>query len=614
MPDFTHHITKGFSDAYYTGGAVVSTVPGLHDVSLNGVGYLIDTRYLDEYRHRSIRLLRAQGDDSREPGEASVNPEGLWRRSKSVWHQGSGQAKLDRVESQRAQFHTSKGVDPWTRGEVSLLQATDQKVASANTNLKMVVAGTRLYYIDGTALKYTADPTDGSWTEVTVTSTGSNAKLDLASDGYRVWVTDGSDVYVTNTGTDAASSFETEDIDVLGFAKGRLWGAENAELFYESAGDFVSLYTQPTSTWTWVGFTEGPNAVYAAGYAGDKSLIYRIGLRADATGPDQPIVAAELPDGEIVRSIGSYLGTVFVGTDKGWRFGVPDQTGSLRLGANVATGAAVRCFEGQDRFVWFGWTNFDGTDTGLGRADLTTWGDAEAQVLAYASDLMATTQGAVLSVVTYGSKRYFAVSGVGFYGEDTPKVATGYLTSGDVNFGLADEKIALELDVNYGPSFVGSAAWSLAVDGSSTFSTSVGTTSTAGTASEVFPVNEVRASRYEVKVLLTRSASATSTGPTVTGWTLQAQPAPKVNPQVVLPLRIFQRMKNNKGTDVYITHPGQTVATLKALNESREVIVAQEGYETFSVILDDYDWRPEVICDPPEMGWQGCFLAVCKVL
>lgn len=612
MPEFSHYATRGFNDAYYTGAAVVSTVPGLHDVSLNGVGFLIHSKYLDEYKHRSIRLLRAQGDDSREPGEASVNPEGLWRRSKSVWHQGAGQAKLDRSESQRAQFHASKGVDPWTRGEISLLQATDQKATSSNTNLKMVVAGSRLYYIDGSDLKYTTDPTAGTWSTTTVTGT-SGTLTDIASDGYNVWVTSGANVYVTNTGGTTASTYSTEDIDVLGFAKGRLWGAEDAELFYVTAGAFVSHFTQATSTFVWVGFCEGPNAVYAAGYAGDKSLIYRIGIRADASGPDQPIVAAELPDGEIVRSIGSYLGTVFIGTDKGWRFAVPDSAGNLRLGANVAMGAAVRCFEGQGRFMWVGWTNFDGTDTGLGRADLTQWGDPEAQTLAYASDLMATTQGAVLSVVTFSDKRYFAVSGIGFYGEDTPKVASGYVTSGDVNFGLADEKIALELDVNYGPDFAGSAAWSLAVDGSSSFSTSVGTTSAAGTAAEVFPVNELRASRYEVKVVLTRDASVTTTGPTVTGWTLQAQPAPKVNPQVVLPLRIYEQMDRDGGVQ-YIEHPGQTVATLKALNESREVIVLQEGYETFSVILDDYDWRPEKQSSVPERGWQGCFLAVCKVL
>lgn len=611
---FTNYLTGGFSDPYYTGGAVVSTVPGLHDVSIDGVGFLIDWKYAEaNFKYQSIRLLRTQGDASNEPGEASVNPEGLWRRSKSVWHQGAGQAKLDRTDSQRAMFHDSKGIDCWTRGEISLLPATDQKATSANTNLKMVVAGSRLYYLDGTALKYTTDPTAGTWSATTVTSTGSNTKLDLASDGYRVWVTDGSDVYVTNTGTSAASSFDTEDIDVLGWAKGRLWGAENAEVFYESAGDFISLYTHGTSTFQWVAFTEGPNAVYAAGYAGDKSLIYRIGIRADATGPDQPIVAGELPDGEIVRSLGSYLGKVFIGTDKGWRFADPDPSGNLNISPNVATPAAVYCFEGQERFVWFGWTNFDGTDTGLGRFDISRWGDVEQRQPAYASDLMATAQGAVQSVVTFGDKRYFSVSGVGFYGEDTPLVSSGYLTSGDVNFGLADEKIALELDVNYGPGFAGSAAWSLATDGSSTFSTSVGTSSTADTASEVFPVTEVRASRYEIKVVLTRDGSDTATGPTVTGWTLQAQPAPKVKPQVILPLRIFQEMDNG-GSTVTIEHPGQTVATLRALNESREVVVLQTGYDTESVILDDYEWLPDRLAKPPSKGWQGTFVAVCKVL
>jgi len=612
MAEFTFHLTQGFSGGFYSGAAVVSTVPGLHDVSLNGVGFLIDSLYQSEFKHQSVRLLRAQGDDSREPGEQSVNPEGLWRRSRSTWHLGAGQAALDRFGATPGRFHASKGVDVWTENEVSLLPATDIKVVSANTNLKMVVAGTRLYYIDGTALKYVADPTADSWTEVTVTDTGANAKLDLASDGYRVWVTDGTNVYVTDTSTGAASVFDTEDIDVLGFAKGRLWGTENAEVFYESAGDFISLYTQPTSTWVWVGFTEGPNAVYAAGYAGDKSLIYRIGLRADATGPDQPIVAAELPDGEIVRSIGSYLGTVFIGTDKGWRFSVPDQTGSLRVGANVSTPGAVRCFEGQERFVWGGYTNYDATSTGLWRADVTRWGDAEAQQVAYASDLMATTQGAVLSVVTFGDRRYFAVSGAGFYGQDTDLVASGTITSGTADFGLADEKIALELDVAYGTGFVGTVAWSIATDGGSTFQ-ATGTTSEVDASSDVFGVNELRATRFEVQAVLTRSASVASTGPTVVGWTVQVQAAPKVNPQITVPLLIFQSMSRDGGTQ-YLVNPAETVATLKALNASREVVVYQEGGLALSVIVDDYEWRPDVRSKPGSKGWQGCFLARLKVV
>ena len=132
----------------------------------------------------------------------------------------------------------------WTDDQISLLNDVDSKRASSNTNLKMVTAGSYLYFIDGSDLCYVTTPTAGTWSVTTVTGT-SGTLLDIATDGVNVWATSGANVYKTTVGAASVSTLSTEDIDILNYTKGRLMGAEDNEIFYCSdfgAGTFTSLF------------------------------------------------------------------------------------------------------------------------------------------------------------------------------------------------------------------------------------------------------------------------------------------------------------------------------------------------------------------------------------
>lgn len=605
----------------------LSTVPSKYQIGLNDRPYMLDEKS-NQHRHKPVPFLRAQADNSPRPSEQSVNPDNLWRRSAEDWGLGAGQSRFDDVlaEGVRAsdrRFRASKGIDVFsTESCFQLHWDTFQGLSSANTNLRMVPAGSRLYVLDGTAVKYTTDPTAASWTTTTVTSTGSNTKLSITSDGYNVWFTDGSDVYVTNTGTSAASSLDTEDIDLLAYVKGRLMGAEDNEVFYWNGSDFTSLFAHGNTQFSWVGFAEGQVAIYAAGYAGDKSLIYRITLKPDATGLDQPIVAGTLPDGEIVRSIGGYLGFIFVGTDKGWRFCIPDGQGNLQIGGLVATGSAVRCFEGQDRFMWLGLTNYDGTTTGLARADLSVFAQEDRQTIAYATDLLTPTasavQGNVLDVCTFGDKRYFAVSGSGFWCQSANKVASGQIDSGVIGFGIADDKIGLYLDMRFSQfagAYAGTTTAYISVDETYATFTSIGNTTTGADVS--FSVGALKSAFFEVRVKLDRYASDTTKGPIVDRWTLRAQPAADVTTQIILPLKIHEYVDDVSGSEPIYLDPNAELSTLKALHAAKTVVTLQEGPDNYSVILDDYEWVPTNPCNPAgdnQGAWNGTFVAVCKVI
>src|SRR5688572_4888097 len=130
-------VSVAFGTPFFTGGTTTAEVPSRFDVALNGRPYMLDFREQGEnMQRRSIQILRDQADTSDSPGEQSLNPEGLWRRSQESWERGAGQTYFDRRDSDPTRFRSSKGVDPFsTRWALGLLPDTASKRASANTNL-----------------------------------------------------------------------------------------------------------------------------------------------------------------------------------------------------------------------------------------------------------------------------------------------------------------------------------------------------------------------------------------------------------------------------------------------------------------------------------------------
>ena len=602
--------SSSFNVGFYSGGALTDLVPNLYPVALDGHPFLVD-RKSNQFRHITIPVLKQQSQDSGNLGEQSINPQGLWRRSIESWHKGAGQTNYDLTDSDPARFRSSKGVDPWTKWELSLLPVTDAKRSSANTNLKLQPAGSRLYLIDGGDIVYTADITVDSPTWTGITGEPATAATDITSDGFNVYTAHGADrVYKTDTASSSTAAYVTSgnSVSVLGYVKGRLMAAHDNLLYNITASGALPspLLTHDNSDFEWVDFAEGRNVIYAAGYSGDKSEIYKTAVKADGTALDTPTVAGTLPDGEIVRAVEGYLNFLLIGTDKGLRFAVQDDNGDLTIGALIETDNAVRCFEGQGSFVWFGWTNYDATDTGLGRLSLTTINDSTP---AYASDLMATTQGAVLSVVTFQGVRVFTVSGVGVYGEDTVKVSSGTLDSGAISFGIPDNKVALEYDLRH-DALDGSAAASISVNGSSTFTT-IATSTTADSVGASYSVGELTGERFEVRLTLTRDATDTTTGPTITRHLLQMNPTADTGFFIQVPVVLAEA--DEIGEHVRPRDPAAELLFIENLRASRDVVTYQEGSRSYSVSLEDFEWVPMHV-SPDNKRWSGTCVLTLKVL
>lgn len=592
-------IAAPLDESFYTGAASTTVAPEPYPAALNGRGYMLDFstdlgRRL-AIQHASIQMLRSQADTSNQPAEHSLNPEGLWRRTQNSWHKGAGQSALDRESdteegSDPARFRTSKGAYVWDKWRLGLLPDTEQVLASANTNLYSETVGDYEYVTDGTAVKHSTDLS--SWT--TVTSMGGVAPTSITTDGYNVYVCQvAAGMYTTTRGAASGSQLVSTALaadSVVGYVKGRLL-VSKANAIYNITSTSVAalpsaLFTQANTDFKWVGFAEGPGNAYAAGYSGDKSLIYRLPLKADGSGLDAPIVAGELPDGEVVKRIRGYLGFLEIGTSLGVRIAEVDRSsGEIYLGDLIETGSEVSCFEPQGRFVWYGLTNYDGTSTGLGRMDLRTFNGSTP---AYASDLMVTGQGAVTTISTFLNKRVFGVSGLGFYAETAARVAEATIDGGAYTYGLIDQKVNVFVAVSTIP-LVGSVqVWQSQDEADFQL---LGTLSGQGATYDQYPTNQSLSDQFETRLVLARFDSDDEVGPQVTRYTAKANPAAATGYFLTVPIRLHEDLVIGGVEEPCV--PSTELSILDDLRLSRRVVLYQEGGQSYTVTVEAIEWFPD---------------------
>jgi hypothetical protein len=586
------------------GGAATSgLVPDPFMVSINGRTYLHDLEFKpwkrQAFRATTDSITRNQSDTSNEPGEQSLSTESLWRRTQDSWHLGAGQEFVDRKGSEEYSFRRSKGVNPWTEWQLTLLNDTTLSLSSANGNLDLVVCGPYLYVIDGQHLKFTTNLS--SWT--TVIDTPAVTPSSLCSDGSTVWVAYGaSGVYSTAGGTSTASQYISSSIAgnaVIRFVMGRLMlGTGNVIYNLTASGTLpVALGTSLYGNLVWNDFTDGNGVIFACGNSGDVGVIYSIQLTADGTALSAPIVAGQLPNGENVNCIQGYGGSgVAIGSTLGWRWAeqqlANEFTGTVALTLGpintVVNGfdAPVTAMSPYGRWIWGTYADYDTLSTGLFRMDLTQFVADLAP--AWATDLMASTQGTVNSVKHFNGTPVFSVTGVGVYSQASTYVPSGTLDSGWITYGIADDKMPVYVDVvvqNAG----GSSLQCFASINNGPF-TSMGTYTGSSTFFE-FSTPQSLNQTFEIRQELFSGSSNTTT-PTLTRHTLRSVPA-TVAPtdwSVVIQLREVVRIKDVE----YYLVPSAEYEFLDTLRTTKAICTLQVGnISPQTVTIETIDWIPE---------------------
>jgi len=588
--------TLGTPVAAESGGAIGAISDVNYDVFVGGQGFLLATSDSFPYNRATRPIRKDQVDITNSPGEQTLSD--WWVRSQQSFHGGAGVDFIDPAQSNGSElvrFNKSAGVDVWTKGKLSLLKDT--------TNLNTVgVAGFATGYDVGGAPGVLhchgtqADRSDGS--AVTAATWGGTGNIvSVCDDGTSAYIADDIGIWKMGLGSGTGTqiwSTGTTDV-VVGFAKQRLVagiGPSVYELVTGGPSLPAPLYTHPNTSWKWTAIAEGPGAVYAAGYAGARSAIFKFVLEVDGALPvlSSGTVVAELPTGEVVHSLLSYLGSYLgIGTSAGLRVAFMDTSGDIQYGPlTVETTFPVRAMTAQDRFLYAGVEGHIDGKSGLVRVDLST--EVEPGRFAWANDLQSTENGAVYGVSLFGtSGRLVFTTPSLFLEHATDLVSAGYLDTGLIRFSTLEAKQFLSVLLR---GMV--TAGSVAVSSKQTDGDLI-TMATYTAASDLAEAAAVRPSQPQdslaFQFLLVRDSGDTSRGPTLYGYQAKATPVPKSSGEDIrLPILMFDFLKDASGrkygwegyaaaqyASLLEKYPG--VVTYQDLRSGETIRCALEGIE-----------------------------------
>ena len=628
----------------------MSSNPDFLPVRLNNTSYLIDTT---QYQRTTIPVSRQQRDNSKEPGENTLDTTGAWVRSQTDWSQGAGQLYLDNDDSDRRRFYRSEGIDVWTKGQLTLLnQATNVVTGTTFTSDEIIVErfGTSVFVANGTNVSSTGNPTGSSpvWAAVTTTA----AVKDMTSDGSFVYYAQGSVLQRLAIGSSgAATNFGSLTPDIIQMAAGRLVAADANNIYeLDSTGAKVSGsldYTLPFSTSTWVSVTAGVNGIYAAGNTDSTGTIYFVGVNDTSGLLKTPVISGSLPRNESINKILSYNNLLLIATSKGLRLGLIDTSSSgVTIGpvidasnVNQPLGGAAHSLETDGQFIWWG-SAYGNTY----RANLSTF--TSALVPAYAADVRALSTAAtslVKSIVRIDDKVFLGVktSGVSVLNReafDETKVPTGFLIAGEVTWSTVVSKLlrsgVIDLDrtqyenttieyrqsstdynqnlytYQYGaPSSVSVGSISLTAKNNNNHSAVLPNMLTGIPQVFTFAAGDNTSINFDITIDLTRGVSPITSAPILHDWACTAVAVPDRIDEIIVPIILKHSVTTGRNTGASKHFDSNAQFTeLRNLMETGTSIEYQEGDRLETVTIERLQMTATRLSDSGSW-WEGTLIA-----
>ena len=369
---------------------------------------------------------------------------------------------------------------------------------------------------------------------------------------------------------------------------------------YAGNGDTRLLFTHPEDEWRWNGIEPGPDCVFFSGYAGTSteihghnSCIYASTIEVanidDAPQLTQPAVVAEMPHGEYILSMTSYLGTyLVVTTTKGVRVCAIGQQGQLRVGP-LSIAAADYAYHATvwDRFVYVTGATVDGYD-GCWRLDLSAPIDQTGLRFAWAKDVatgrLSSAAGypARIAIMgTTGRVAIFTAPGSGgstggtsgiWLESATDLVASGWIQTGEIRFDTWTNKNFAYLRSVFDRTTVGTVRpyWVSEAAAETALATA---TSVSGV-----PYLDTAASdgagRMGVSFKWVLARATATTGPTFRGYQTRALPSGVKQRDMRLPLLCYRRERMRSGRTVERS-TWDRITALEALEKSAAVVPYQ---------------------------------------
>ena len=533
-------------------------------------------------------------------------------------------------------------------------------------------------------VRYTTDYV--TWTNVNVgLSSGTGTATAICSNGSYIFLCGDFGVWYTTPGSDAWTQLISDDTtDHIYYIGNRLivtagtqvWDISSAKPGVNplSANGCYMFMNHPDPAWMWLDFTAGESFIYGVGVnaspsasqVGD-SIVYQFTVGSEnasgivvGTDLQSGVEALRLEAGEFGGTLYAYQNYVFVGTNLGIRCCrtisqydpsgnagdlvsgplLPNLTQPLQAPFQPYVGNFVSGIVGYNRWVWFSWPSFTGIDGNtywaLGRLDLDNF-VAELQP-AYASDLLVeSTSTSVNSHHTLGwcpitNGPLIVVPQEGLYTQDynasisggTKYVATGYLNSGRITWGIPDMKTLAQGNLKTSP--VNAVAPFDAAGGTVTLEVqydqgSFGSMSPLAPNTQTNPpvlISGVLAGDTigeEINIMAVLTAGSVSntddSRPFLNRWTAKALPN-VVSGIIISPvLRLFTINEEEAGWQDF-SDPYNDYAYLETLRLAQTVVLYKEGNSESGAtqfeatcVVQQIVWLPNQERDNADAGFEG---------
>ena len=582
-----------------------------YDFAIAGVPFMGAITDQHPYERGTTQFRKQQFDSQRDPGEQSLTT--WWIRSQSSFHAGEGIDYYDplanpystTLASNSYRYNNSLGVDALSvPGEVTLLKRSSnvQTPAAGKKIMGVVVGGVDSILIeDGATLKLT----DGTTSAMTTISAGVVTNIYASTnDGQNAYYIDAAHIVkvaLTGGSTSAVRNVSGVTSAAMAYVKQRLVVGIN-NILYEmpptgGGGALPTpVYTHPNSSWIWTSITEGGGAVYAAGYSGTNSAIYKFILDTTGAMPvlTSAITAAQMPDGETIYSTYVHLmAYMAIGTNKGVRIAnIDNNNGNLVYGPLVIhTEKPVRDFAARNSFIYCAtsmtYTNEGSAWAGTYAIDLSN--EIDNLRFAYSSYIYAEDQTEEATDVCFlGSSNRIAflvatasttvkpVSTLGLYVESATELyPSGWIQTGWIRYNTLEPKnfkrIYTHGDFLYGSMSVQTRTTDNVLYDVVTYDHIIG--SPEVTITQPIGAQDALGLRF----VLYRDASNNTVGPKFQGYQLKSVPATPRSRTIKIPLMNFDTETDKYNSTIgYEGRARERLQILEAIEALGDVVTFQD--------------------------------------
>jgi len=619
-PDITGTLPGAVVELAGTTAPATYTPTGVRfDVSIGGVPFMLTSGKDTPYVRQTAPIQKPQFDVSPEAGEQTLDQ--YWIRSQASWHRGAGVKFYEPAATSSSylwqpgeelvtefRFESSAGVDVWTRDQATLLKRTT--LAGASAGIATVTTGKLADNTDvvfcneaGVVKRRTAAGASTSYTGGTAPLTAvavAGSKI-LAGHATGIDVGDANGSTMAALWTIAAGATVTPH-----WVKGRIIASIGPSLYsltLTPGGAIAStntIHTHQDPSWVWSGVTDGPAAIYAAGYSGAQSSIYKFTLQDATTGTlptlGQAYEVGVMPTGEQVTAIRSYLGGYLgLGTNKGVRVALMDTNGNINYGPLVVeTTYPVNSVEGHGSFIYAAIQEGIDGFTGAIRINLGQPLPHEELRFAYATDAQTHDNGVPSSIAFFGTtdRVVLGVTAKGVYAQSaTLYEATGYILSGRIRYKTVEKKAFRLADLRARIPAGGIAL--SAVDEGTAEVNLIALTSANPDGTGIGLTQPVGYHEYlSFRTTLTCSADGL-TCPTLQSLQIKALPAPRRQRLIQFPLNCGDKETDAAGVPVgYKGYAFERIQAMELAEENNVVLQCQDftNGETFSATIEQSEF------------------------